>query len=199
MYVSLAYILLFLTGESVYFDYALVRTESSACNFIHLIIGRIFFLQNSFWLDTFQTLSYHDLTPDPAPSCLVAGWVDTVGRQEYSWKPFLWDEQYFHSTWKWQQNTSLYPVNPKSVYSQLNLSKTSKDACSNSHATWHRGEYDREVSGEGDSVLTNYGERYLGFENLIKSYCDILWGLLQGSGRIIQGRGPNTETSFAAQ
>lgn len=65
-------ILSFLTGESFCFDYALMRNEFSACNFMHLMIGRIF-LQTSFWLDIFQTLSYHDTTPDSAPSCHLGG------------------------------------------------------------------------------------------------------------------------------
>ena len=33
----------FLTGESFYFDCALMRIESSVCNFLHLMIGRIFY------------------------------------------------------------------------------------------------------------------------------------------------------------
>ena len=88
------------------------------------------FLQTSFWLDTFQTLSYHDTTWDPAPSCHVAGWVGTVRNKEYSWKPFLWeDEQYFnhgrHSkTHHWTHKPKIN-VFPKSMYSQL-LYQTSK-------------------------------------------------------------------------
>lgn len=37
------YTLSFLTGESFYFDCAFMRTESSACNFMYLMIGRIFY------------------------------------------------------------------------------------------------------------------------------------------------------------
>ena len=113
----------FLTGESFYFDCAFMRNESSACNFMYLMIGRIF-LQTSFWLDTFQTLKYHDATWDPAPSCHVAGWVGTVGNKEYSWKPFLWEMNNI-LTMEGTAKHITEPINPKSMYSQL-LYQTSK-------------------------------------------------------------------------
>ena len=53
-----------------------------------------------------------------------------------------------------------------------------------------------EKSAGKDSILTNYGKKYLGFENLIKSFCEGPSRALEGT---IQGRGPNIETSFTAQ
>lgn len=95
------------------------------------------FLKTSFLLDTFQTLSCHDTTCDPAPSCHVAGWVGTVGNKEYPWKPFLWeDEQYFNygrdsktHHWTHKPQISVFPTPLPNV----------QNAHSQSNATRHKG------------------------------------------------------------